>query len=328
MVTVGSLFSGVGLLDLGLHLAGFEHVWLCEIDEWRRSVLRKRFPGAVVYDDVRTLRGPFAADASDDRRTQRAQLNGQPQADREARALGRHAKRHSVEACARSVDLIAGGFPCKGASTAGKREGFGHAETVLWCEMRRVIGEVRPRYVLIENVAAILGMAAAPGEPVGSLWGTVLGDLAALGASDIRWDCVPAAAVGAPHLRDRVFAVATYAREVGRGEQTQQPRGRLNGAGRRQDAEAITHDAADAVDWGDYRPAIERWEAIHGAAPEPLVRWLDDGDAKLRRVRARVDRSRLSALGDGVCVHVAYLVGEYVMGLERERLAAAMDDHP
>ncbi len=73
-------------------------------------------------------------------------------------------------------------------------------------EMRRVIGEVRPRYVLIENVAAILGMAASPGEPAGSLWGTVLGDLAALGFG-CRWDCIPAAAVGAPHLRDRVFLV-------------------------------------------------------------------------------------------------------------------------
>lgn len=262
--------------------------------------------------------------------------------------------------------------PCKGASTAGKRQGFGHAETVLWHEMRRVIGEVRPRYVVIENVANILGMAATPGEPAGSLWGSVLADLAALGFGDIRWDCVPAAAVGAPHLRDRVFCVASLAGALGErnGGQRRQPNGRADVAGGGDGAATDADDAhgqghwsaervraqvagdhgvdpesaADAepggrraderdacpgqpdparggvaVEWGDYRPAIERWEAVHGEAPAPLVSRVRGVDA---RSAARVDRSRLSGLGDGVCVHVAYLVGEYVMGLERERLAS------
>jgi DNA (cytosine-5)-methyltransferase 1 len=101
----------------------------------------------------------------------------------------------------RPVTLCAGGFPCKGASSAGKREGFDHPETVLWREMARAIGELRPRYVLVENVAAILALHD------GAVWGEVLRDLAALGF-DVEWDCLPAAAVGAPHLRDRVFAVA------------------------------------------------------------------------------------------------------------------------
>jgi site-specific DNA-cytosine methylase len=81
---------------------------------------------------------------------------------------------------------------------------FDHAETVLWREMARAVGELRPRYVLVENVANILALHD------GAVWGEVLGDLAALGY-DVVWDCLPAAAVGAPHLRDRVFAVATHA---------------------------------------------------------------------------------------------------------------------
>jgi len=129
-VNVGSLFSGIGLLDYGLHLAGLEHAWLCESDPWRRGILAKRFPGAVVHDDVQSL-------------------GGSP------------------------VDVIAGGFPCKGASTAGKREGFGHPETVLWREMARVVGELRPRYVIVENVANILRLHG------GAVWGEVLRDLAA-----------------------------------------------------------------------------------------------------------------------------------------------------
>lgn len=361
--TCGSLFSGVGMLDYGLHLAGWEHRWLCEVDEWRRAVLRKRFPGVPVFDDIRALRGPFAADTERDAvREQPVSVDGRGGAPVAGRV---------GEAAAGVVTLLAGGFPCKGASTAGRRTGLEHAETALWGEMRRVIREVRPRYVLVENVANILGMAAAPGEPPGSLWGTVVGDLAALGFCDIRWDCVPAAAVGAPHLRDRVFAVARYTDGEGLegrgvrgatadrhqgpdaaaisagadgerdGGQRRESNGRADAArggdGAAADADESRADAHTApggsrgaaseralgvgVEWGDYLPAIRRWEAIHGPAPEPLVRRLDDGDAKLRRLRARVDRSRLSALGDGVHVYVGWIVGAYVMQLERARLA-------
>ena len=149
VLTVGSMFSGVGLLDYGLHLAGLLHAWFAERDEFRRGILARRWPGALVLDDVRAV----CADAVP------------------------------------RVDVIAGGFPCKGASTAGKRTGFDHPETVLWREMRRAVGELRPRYVLVENVANLLTMARAPGEPAGSAWGEVLADLAAFGF-DVRWDCL------------------------------------------------------------------------------------------------------------------------------------------
>lgn len=145
MIYAGSVFSGIGLLDYGLHLAGIHHRWLCEWDPWRRDILTKRWPGARVLDDVR----------------------------------------HVGHGC-EPVELIAGGFPCKGASTSGKRNGFEHAETVLWREMARAIRELRPRYVLVENVANILGIHD------GAVWGEVLGTLAALGY-DTVWDCLPAA---------------------------------------------------------------------------------------------------------------------------------------
>jgi DNA (cytosine-5)-methyltransferase 1 len=165
-VTVGGLFDGCGLLAYGLHLAGLEHRWLCELVPFRRELLEQRF-GVPVYPDVRAV----GADA--------------PQ-----------------------VDVIAGGFPCKGVSGAGKREGFGHPETALWREMRRIIGDLRPRYVLVENVADLLALHD------GALFGEVLGDLAALGY-DAEWDCFPAAAFGAPHRRDRVFVTAVADPERG-----------------------------------------------------------------------------------------------------------------
>jgi DNA (cytosine-5)-methyltransferase 1 len=87
--TAGGLFDGCGLLAYGLHLAGWEHRWLCEVDQWRRELLGIRWPGVPIIGDVRAV----GAD--------------------------------SVP----RVELIAGGFPCKGASTAGKRTGLAHPQS-------------------------------------------------------------------------------------------------------------------------------------------------------------------------------------------------------
>jgi DNA (cytosine-5)-methyltransferase 1 len=301
-VNVGSLFSGPGLLDLGLAQAGHRHGWFVERDEHRRAILERRFPGVPVHDDVRTVG---------------------------AHNLGR-------------VDCIAGGFPCKGASSAGKRTGLAHPETALWAEFERVVRELRPGFVLVENVANLLSIHD------GAVWGAVLGDLAALGY-DVAWDCVPAAAVGAPHGRDRVFAFARHADGAGlegHGRHDERPDEWIAGTpGSRTQAAADPErlgraarpglragtegqgpggerrgrpddDGVQAVEWGEYEPAIRCWEHIHGPAPEPLVRRVDDGSPGVRRVRARLDRYRLSALGDGVHVHVGRLVGEALAMIE------------
>jgi DNA (cytosine-5)-methyltransferase 1 len=301
-VNVGSLFSGPGLLDLGLAQAGHRHGWFVERDEHRRAILERRFPGVPVHDDVRTVG---------------------------AHNLGR-------------VDCIAGGFPCKGASSAGKRTGLAHPETALWAEFERVVRELRPGFVLVENVANLLSIHD------GAVWGAVLGDLAALGY-DVAWDCVPAAAVGAPHGRDRVFAFARHAdgaRLEGHGRHDERANEWIAGTpGSRTQAAADPErlgraarpglragtegqgpggerrgrpddDGVQAVEWGEYEPAIRCWEHIHGPAPEPLVRRVDDGSPGVRRVRARLDRYRLSALGDGVHVHVGRLVGEALAMIE------------
>jgi len=97
------------------------------------------------------------------------------------------------------VDVLAGGFPCQPVSNAGKRLGTDD-DRWLWPEFARAIRALRPRYVLVENVAALLGRG----------FEHVITDLAALGY-DAEWDCIPAAAVGAPHIRDRLWIVA-YAR--------------------------------------------------------------------------------------------------------------------
>jgi len=157
---VGSLFSGIGGMDLGLERAGMEVIWQVEIDSWCRRVLAKHWPGVRRYDDIKTINPE--------------QLE--------------------------SVDLLCGGFPCQPASQAGKRKGTAD-ERWLWPEFYRFIRSLRPRWVLVENVPGLLSVNS------GSAFGEVLRDLASSGYC-VEWDCIPAAAVGAPHRRDRVWIIA------------------------------------------------------------------------------------------------------------------------
>jgi DNA (cytosine-5)-methyltransferase 1 len=159
-VKVLDLFSGIGGFSLGLERAGMTTVAFCEVDPFCRRVLAKHWPEVPCYDDVRTLTGErLAADGI-------------------------------------SVDVICGGFPCQDISVAGNGAGLAGERSGLWRDYARLIGEIRPRFVVVENVAALLFRGL----------GDVLGDLAALGY-DAEWHCIPAAAVGAPHRRDRLWIV-------------------------------------------------------------------------------------------------------------------------
>lgn len=155
---IGSLFSGVGGLELGLELAGAGTVaWQVECDPFCREVLARRWPEAVRYDDVRTV------------------------------------GKHNLP----PVDLLCGGFPCQDLSYAGKGAGLDGERSGLWREYARLVGELRPRFVVVENVSALLARGV----------GRVLGDLAALGY-DAAWQSVRAADAGAPHRRERLFIIA------------------------------------------------------------------------------------------------------------------------
>jgi DNA (cytosine-5)-methyltransferase 1 len=155
-LTFGSLFAGIGGFDLGLERAGMECKWQVEIDEYASKVLAKHWPNIHRWDDVCTW----------------------PQPNTEY------------------VDVICGGFPCQDISYAGKGAGLDGERSGLWFEFARVVREMGPRAVAVENVAALLTRGLDE----------VLGTLASLGY-DAEWDCIPAAAVGAPHIRDRVFVL-------------------------------------------------------------------------------------------------------------------------
>ena len=190
MFTFGSLFAGIGGLDLGLERAGMTCKFQVEIDPYCRAVLEKHWPNVPRWDDATT----FPPDAAGARCG-----SGQPESGRSIRDETRRSKPKRRDR-RWDVDLICGGFPCQPVSQAGRRLGIADARW-LWPEFARILGVLRPRYALVENVPGLL--AANHGDAMSA----ILGDLAALGY-DAEWTSVPAAAVGAPHLRWRVFIVA------------------------------------------------------------------------------------------------------------------------
>jgi DNA (cytosine-5)-methyltransferase 1 len=104
-----------------------------------------------------------------------------------------------------AADVICGGFPCQDLSRAGNGRGLAGERSGLWFEFARLIGEIRPRYAIVENVAALLDREM----------GTVCGDLASIGY-DAEWSTISACSIGAPHMRQRVFIVAYPDSEHGR----------------------------------------------------------------------------------------------------------------
>lgn len=260
------LFSGIGGFSLGLERAGMTTVAFCEIDKFCQKILFKHWPKVPIYEDVRTLTADrLAADGI-------------------------------------SVDVICGGFPCQDISTAGKGAGLKGERSGLWREYARIIGELRPRYVLVENVSALLYRGL----------GEVLGDLASLGY-DAEWHCIPASHIGAPHRRDRIWIIAyrntnDEGQSVGsfNDEASKMQSNAADAYGTRLQGSEETRD--DEKNWtqtgnqfltGCRRVSRSVWEI------EPKVGRVANG------IPARMDR--LKSLGNAVVPQIPELLGKAVM---------------
>jgi DNA (cytosine-5)-methyltransferase 1 len=165
-----ALFAGAGGGILGGHLLGWRTVCAVEFDPYARDVLvARQNDGCLapfpIWDDIRTF-------------------DGRPWRGR--------------------VDVVSGGFPCQDISAAGKGVGITGERSGLWSEMARVIGEIRPRFVLVENSPMLVGRGL----------GLVLGDLSKMGY-DAHWGIVGAHHAGAPHKRDRIWIVADASELLG-----------------------------------------------------------------------------------------------------------------
>jgi len=166
-IRTGELFAGIGGIGLGLEATGgFEVVWQVENDPYATRVLEKNWPDARRWDDVKTF--PPEGESWD-------------------------------------VDLITAGFPCTDISNNGQRKGLQGEKSRLFYEIIRIAGIIKPRWLLLENVSAVLIRGI----------GAVLGEVATISGRDdtphfrrMEYHCLPAASLGAPHRRDRFFLLA------------------------------------------------------------------------------------------------------------------------
>ncbi|KKL58061.1 hypothetical protein LCGC14_2229150 [marine sediment metagenome] len=225
-----SLFTGIAGIDLAAEWAGFKTVCFVEIDEYCQKVLNKHWPEVPVIGDIR--------DVTKEKITAYADQNGKPRlpVNDEAgcrKLVQRRRSRNNNPA----ITLVTGGFPCQPVSHAGKRRGKAD-DRWLWPEMLRVISEIRPTWVIAENVAGLAGMAEPVGEPFVEsrvftrdededilnkiytrqekmYFGDILSDLESEGY-EVQPYLIPACGVNAPHQRFRIFIVG-YSNDPGSG---------------------------------------------------------------------------------------------------------------
>lgn len=238
-LTHGSLFAGIGGFDLGFERAGIKTIWQVEIDEYCRRVLARHFPDAERFSDVRDC-GAFNL---------------------------------------RGVDVLAGGFPCQDISEGGTRAGIDGERSGLWAEYARIVGELRPKFVVVENVAALLIRGI----------GRVVGDLASLGY-DAEWRVVGADILGASQHRERVWILA-YPNDAG----------------------------FQGPIWArEPYPAWQEWQTSHSEPLRSACGFFPPGPHKVNDIPRMADgpanrMDRLKGLGNAVVPQIAEWIGRRIV---------------
>ena len=276
-----SLFSGVGMFDYAFRKLGWETVAFAEQDKWCQRVLEKHWPGVPCYSDVKDITY----------------------------------ERLRTDGVARP-EVICGGFPCQDLSVAGKQAGIDGDRSGLWSEFARIISELRPRYVIVENVSALL-----TGDS-GAWMRRVLGDITEIGY-DCEWHVIPAGnadgrklSAGAPHRRERVWIVAypknakRWPRQLIKESASERSQGnnQLSGSS---DAANSNSDGRSGKK-GSIKPSMGL--LAHGvAAGLSRSRWLPE--PRIGRVATGVpDRvNKLKALGNGLVWQIPYAIGKAIM---------------
>lgn len=281
-LSIGSLFAGTGGLEIGLEQSGIGHtVWQVEKDAKCRAVLARHWPSAKRYEDVRSVGAGTLS----------------------------------------QVDLICGGFPCQDVSSAGKRAGLSGARSGLWFEFARVVAELAPRWVVVENVAS-----------GASRWvDAVRESLEQHGYASLPVP-ISASDCGAPHRRARIFIVAHRRPSLAHadnavGSSTERPAANSDGVQLRiesgggsgprgaagtilaAEASAYAHDHASVVH-DEPRNNLPNAQRFGGWATEPDVARM------VRGLPGRVDRERM--LGNAVVPAQAEVIGHVIRMLSQE----------
>jgi DNA (cytosine-5)-methyltransferase 1 len=297
------LFSGIGAFSFGLERAGMKTAAFCEIDPYCRRVLARHWPGVPIYEDVKEL-------------------------------TAKRLRRDGI-----AVDLICGGFPCQDISVAGPGGGLDGTRSGLWWEYRRIIEELRPEWVVVENVDALRGRGLD----------TVLLALDALGYVG-EWHLIPASAVGAPHRRDRLWIIAHSRRSYRRRIESERRANRRNAdaggdgpqrimadaakplRGRRHDETHPQQDGSRSSNGGSdmayaYGGGRREQGYVVGSIGDEIARQLKRGGSRNRWWAAEPDvgrvvngpaeavdrRKRLIALGNALVPQIPEMIGRVIL---------------
>lgn len=254
----GSLCSGIGGFDLAAEWAGWENVFACEIDTFCQKVLNKRFPNTTIVGNI-------------------YEFDTRPYVGK--------------------IDVISAGFPCQPFSVAGKKKGT-QDDRYLWDEVLRVVKEIRPLWLVAENVLGLLNIEQ------GVAFENICASLESAGY-EVQPLIVPACAVGAPHKRDRVWIVAkdtngsaTRRRGTGNGWQVNGQSGSTIQVQQTADTESSCIERQYARQ-RKKQSGGSSWRTYWFEAATKLCR-VDDG------VPDRMDR--LKALGNAIVPQVAYQI--------------------
>jgi len=280
------LFSGIGGFSYGLEsTGGFETVAFAECEPYPIAVLKKHWPTVRVYEDVRQI-------------------------------TATRLFRDGIE-----PDVITGGFPCQDISTAGQQAGIEGERSGLWSECARILGEVRPRYAIFENVTNLLS------GNEGKWFERVLWDISSVGY-DAEWHCISASSIGAPHKRDRVWIVAYP-------NGNSKPICPIN-AGALQKASLYAYPnrkglegSEETRDTSSKRPESHEqltgchkikptWKDVSGVCgmDDGLSYWLHTPEPPRVTEKNEKATPRLKALGNSIVPQIAYLIGQEILNYE------------
>ena len=277
LVKLLDLFSGIGGFSYGLEKTGFQTVAFCEMDKYCKLVLQKHWKGTKIYSDVKEIT------------KERLEADG-------------------VEL----PEIITGGFPCQPFSIAGKQKGT-NDDRHLWPEMFRIIKELKPRWVIGENVRGIVNIQD------GVVFETVCTDLESEGY-EVQAFNIPAAGVGAPHRRERIWIVANSRRTLRQGSSIRE---KNEDETRKEDADQYQRSSSspepNVANASAGRRASQKTEiSTRGNGIEHQSWWQSEPDVGrvAHGVPGRVHRLR--ALGNSIVPKIAEEIGRAIMAAEAE----------
>jgi len=273
------LFSGIGGFSLGLEAAGFETAAFSEIEEFPIRVLKKHWPKVPNLGDITKL------------------------------------TKESIYERVGRIDCICGGFPCTDISYAGAAKGFfnedgSRTRSGLWFEYLRLVKEIRPKFVIIENVDYLRKNGL----------GSVLLGLSQIGY-DAEWNCISATDANGLHPRERLFIIS-YPSGFGRNQRVGERR-RLSANEKRENKK--THKKGQECEFESFEvcPILSRgaFNNIKNTLPDnrafvSSLRRVTNGVPN--RLDEHVRKSRVKALGNSIVPQIAYLIGKRIMEVEKD----------